>query len=79
MFMFSLGDFIFVHSRDSGLDKSQVGDGLSGWDDKVLTNPQHTAVRTAYLRHFDFGGMDFDHALRVHNTAPRKIHNKMCV
>jgi hypothetical protein len=70
-----LGDFLFMHNN--ALDKSQVGDVLSGFDDKVCTNRQYNAMRVAYMRHFDFVAMTFDHAIRVYltdgNITPHNI------
>lgn len=50
-----IGDFMYTYARDGVLDKTKVGDALSEYDNKTLTNPQHQALRAAYLRHFDFG------------------------
>lgn len=50
-----IGDFMYTYARDGVLDKTKVGDAISEYDNKTLTNPQHKALRAAYLRHFDFG------------------------
>jgi Sec7-like guanine-nucleotide exchange factor len=54
----------FLWEMQDKLDKKEIGDLLSGWDNKLLTNAQYTELRNCYVSQIDFTNLTFDEAIR---------------